>query len=698
MPGFALGDRKIPIADYPDPTSIAEGFEVAHQLLFALAASQLMNSTHTPTSRSDCLGFGQSPDAVLGHILLEPTESTFERAWRSLKDLMSIFPDHEREDRIFLHSGDISALQLETKLWGERFALRLANDEGITVRTKIRHYEEDEKGRRMSKCLKAIETRKQIKVVRPFELGYLVGLGFFLALLCGTILLVVLYKRMEAHGGLARPAQSVILVQLMINYLPTAFAMAVEPTWTLLNRLLCILQPFELLRSGNAPAASSVDLRYTSMPPQIVLVRALRAKHFLLTSVCAMALFSSILAVALSSAFQDRQQGETPLDHNYLLFANVTGRSSLPRWTNDEYYFLPLAPANVFGNGSALLHSQAVTAGVGLSPICSVISSNSNVSELALIASDGLAVGLEINPSIHSSSLAACIAGQFRSILFVTGPLPADASSSDVVPVAVEIVQQIQGCVQGFLVGWVRAEASLVNGATSVQSRELYVLACQSVVQTADFSTMVGSNQQILSATLILAFKSNTSDIFAPNLDITTFMARINQLLRYSAVNSQNSHWHSTAIASDHFNTILRHQTNGTMTDPHVPLPEESTIVPLVESVIKTLFPIILSLSPDNFESIANSTTGHSIPIQGKRTTLQHRMFLDEVATLVAISILSLMTVVAIVLYARRPGKWLPRMPTSTASVLAYMSATRQSESAPVSRSTSINDHAGSKG
>lgn len=74
-----------------------------------------------------------------------------------------------------------------------------------------------------------------------------------------------------------------------------------EPTWGLLNRLLCVLQPFEELRKGDSLASRSLKVQYTSLPPQLVVWRALRAKHLLLSAVCIVAVSTNVLAVALSA-------------------------------------------------------------------------------------------------------------------------------------------------------------------------------------------------------------------------------------------------------------------------------------------------------------------------------------------------------------------------------------------------------------
>jgi hypothetical protein len=71
--------------------------------------------------------------------------------------------------------------------------------------------------------------------------------------------------------------------------------------WNILNRLLCLLLPFEELRKGHARAISSIDTKYATVPPQLAFWRALFARHFFLAVVCVTSVSTNILAVSLSA-------------------------------------------------------------------------------------------------------------------------------------------------------------------------------------------------------------------------------------------------------------------------------------------------------------------------------------------------------------------------------------------------------------
>ena len=90
---------------------------------------------------------------------------------------------------------------------------------------------------------------------------------------------------------------------LLENYIPTVIATLIEPFWVLINRLLCLLQPIHELKGCKAKAKDSIDLNYCSLPPQLVIFKALRAHHFVLATVCSMALLANVLSIAFASLF-----------------------------------------------------------------------------------------------------------------------------------------------------------------------------------------------------------------------------------------------------------------------------------------------------------------------------------------------------------------------------------------------------------
>jgi hypothetical protein len=188
------------------------------------------------------------------------------------------------------------------------------------------------------------------------------------------------------------------------NYIPTGIASCIEPAWILINRLLCMLQPIEELQNCNANAKKSIDIGYNSLPPQLVVFKALSAQHFVLAGVCVMALLGNLLTVAFSGMFQQETihtrhatrlspplelkfvpndgslgpmysgneawsvaySGRNGEDHFLIAESNLTRNTPLPPWTDDRYFYLPFFSDDVVANFSGSIEANTQVFGAEL--------------------------------------------------------------------------------------------------------------------------------------------------------------------------------------------------------------------------------------------------------------------------------------------------------------------------------------------
>ncbi len=159
------------------------------------------------------------------------------------------------------------------------------------------------------------------------------------------------------------PSKSPVVTNIVLNYILVVFPPFLEPFWVLLNRLLYGLEPFEELRKSDGTASESLDLKYTSLPPQLVIYGALRSRQFLLAAVCAISVSANVLAVSLSGLFQTdivTIQGNstfsvpylpvfksgnrtTGSDHIYVAKSNFSDGTALPPWVARGTFFLPFS-------------------------------------------------------------------------------------------------------------------------------------------------------------------------------------------------------------------------------------------------------------------------------------------------------------------------------------------------------------------
>ena len=157
------------------------------------------------------------------------------------------------------------------------------------------------------------------------------------------------------------------------------------------------MRPLEELRKGEARAQRSLLLEYTSLPPPLVIWRAIKSGDAFLFILALTALSANLLTVALGGLFSlgqiyygrptSLQNAYLPnfLTHNasdfaafdlrnynqndafYVASANFTNRTSLPPWTSQHYFFLPSPlDASLPDDGSVLLTLQTTGYGADL--------------------------------------------------------------------------------------------------------------------------------------------------------------------------------------------------------------------------------------------------------------------------------------------------------------------------------------------
>jgi hypothetical protein len=221
------------------------------------------------------------------------------------------------------------------------------------------------------------------------------------------------------------PSSNIIVQNVLENYIPTAIATLIEPMWILINRLFCMLQPLEELQDSKARANKSIDTDYSSLPPQLVIFKALKSKHFILAAVCAMALLANVLAVAfagllLHKTVDIRQEAtfRPPLDlkfapingsigpgeqilarssgayrggegHDqfYITESNYTRNSSLPAWTDDRMFYMPVFSEGTQRGQPETAHFEAKTKSFG-----------------AILDCEQLQIGKDLNASIANGA------------------------------------------------------------------------------------------------------------------------------------------------------------------------------------------------------------------------------------------------------------------------------------------------------
>ena len=580
MIGYALGSTRLPMQEYVDPKKLTSSFEKAHQLLFALCVHSLLKPADTVKSLGKCTVRGNCTSLILLRPLAIATEvfllivslSVFV-LWRiscvrqsgllcdpaSLKSIMCMTSGVVQ----YAESNDSDSQENQKTVWSLREGQLRARKQTQAMSSPIsRKCSQGTTSTILSQEHDMPKSRETRKYSRPIEMGYVVGAGFLVTLALALGILVIVHYNVQRHGGLSAPSASSSLNQLVLNYIPVAFANLLEPFWTLLNRLLCVLRPLQMLATGDAPASRSLELRYTSLPPQLIFLRALKARHYLLAAICATAFSANLLAISLNGLFEIRSsihESHIKLgspsngtivqatlrrtsDHVYLAQANFSGQTSSGPWVSGDAYFLPFTmPENAVALQIEAFKGR--TMGFGASLACDEVGLDTD----AFIGGDASHFvlprqsrgGRRFDCDIFTEAIdKRPNGGQDNSKSATEVWLPAKAMGNN--------SEEAEICSRTIVAGFVRATLSLPRSGfktdnsnlgskfidiTHIDSSDALWLACDSRIVSGAYDVTVDPRGQVLSYESISAKSAIGVDQFRNGTNATMLHKVANDLL-----------------------------------------------------------------------------------------------------------------------------------------------------------------------
>ena len=386
---FALALTRYRLESYSNGTTLASSIEKAHKLLFSLAVQSLFSTTGVDGRlRMGSASVERQAIAVVRPLALA-VEASLGLA--SILTLVLLCAYRRRSSQMTHDPGSIRDIlkMISPPSGGKNHAmLSLGQKQASKDRSAILQNGRISVYARQSQDNGALEcsvgaccssqpstliTSSQVEnstSTYPWVLRLPVGYAFVALLVALLSTIILLNQLAKEYKGLKSFTENAVLRQLLISYVPVIFATFLEPFWTLLNRVLCILQPFQTLRRANSPMSKSLELRYSCVPPQLALWRAVRARNGLLVLVCAIGLSTNILAVALAGLFVNTRtevSSEETLQSLYIpkfdQVFNLSGsaywpdtgiflatsasilKSSPPLpWVLDNTFFVPFAP------------------------------------------------------------------------------------------------------------------------------------------------------------------------------------------------------------------------------------------------------------------------------------------------------------------------------------------------------------------
>jgi hypothetical protein len=514
--------------------------------------------------------------------------------------------------------------------------------------------------------------------------------------------------------GLPLPSSTRFVRQLLESYLPTATSTFIEPFWLVLNRHLCILQPFEALRKNQKNAKDSISLDYSSLPPQFTIIKAIRNGHYLLSAVCSMALLANLLAFAFSSLFKEGASyswepqayshpfdlkfkplngSATPFTQDeksvsgqfYVAMSNLTAHTPMPPWTDDNFVYMPFSTAPRQNDSSWTYRSS--TPAIGAKLECQRLPAGSRFEVVGGLIMNGYdtltptASFLNVNLVDESGRSVNCIPPN--------GPeIPLDGiDNASVGNVAAEFVtgltspqnssaQDTAFCRNYIAAAWIRATTTLSRPPNAsypiinVSSYNATVLICRPRLVFGMAELVADVDGRVNELISFNQSQQSVEELFATSS--TDLFGQVHQF--FPGDPNCVPGWHTDRFPSDFMNYLMeRYMGNSSLLDPLLPAPVLAQAIDPLSVVYSKLFSILVGSNMDLL--LENASDQQKQALQGWIIQPETRIFMSKPMFIIAEAILILYIVVTATLYMRRPWRILARMPTTPASIIAFFAA-----------------------
>jgi len=713
MVGFALALHNGSLDDLHDTVALQSVFTAAHRHLFSHTVPRMLTAAVDSSTARGVIQYTMygvvvsrplslavesllvfvAALAVLVLLVCRKAKSNLPEDPSSLGSLLGLLDGSDKLLHEFSPMDSLSERRLLDRLVGRRYQLSRqwvsSERPGVKVQLRAEGTENDHPSVSLEPSESCYEP------VRPGWLRPTTGLAVVLLLVAAVIVLVYLKKQEVELGGLPRPTADFELLQVLENYIPLAFATLLEPFFLLITRLLCLLQPFHELRRGHASAKTTIDTTYASLPPQLNIFRALKARHLLLALLCMISIMMNGLAVALGALFNefpvsvDRpvtlQVLRTPslsranilpfsssspfYDHFYVATSNLSTGTNLPPWIDTRFAYFPVGFPNASNDSTTRFSFD--TRGFGFDVNCSAVpnpSSSPPYANYTDFNDYGFIMPVLTVNSPNGRSINCDSGGTIPQLV------PAGAAAFDLVSTMKPLGNLDENdrvfCSQMLFATWARAHHPAQGKIFSSELRKsptITTLYCQPTLRTSIFRVSVDPKGYILQSE-----RKGDFDDISSFLDPTQLINITNQAnLLISA--SDSGAWHNTSVSGTWMSYLAQLKSNSSkMVDPGESVPDPSNVIPLLEDLYRRLSASIIGLNLDMFQSAAAGP-----PLSGTVTVPETRIFMNYPAFAVSVGILVLSIGAVITLYVRERAFYLPRLPSSIGSLIPYVAASR---------------------
>ena len=713
MVGFALGTTQLNLSDYANATILAASFEKAHQLLFSRAVQSLLsNETVDPHPRLGVLSYHRraikvvrplalAVEIILGVVtaltlglllqnLTRASELTCDPA--SLRDIIGMQDSSVAASTLRRGSGSRRRATSASLKHGQIRICNLAATNEARNQTRSNHQRSW-----MHRNPGTFYDERFKTDFRPWYTKLWAISTFTVFLIVMLVLQVDLNTISTNVHGLKLPLKNTVITQILTSYLPVILGTIIELYWTLLSRSQCVLQPFEALMRGISCPSRSLDLRYTSLPPQLAFVRAFRARHWLLVAVCMIELSANLLKVSLSGFFfvdnaeiesnmtfvlerlpkfehiYDASSGDMWPDSSvfYVAASNISNSSLLPPWTSKDTFFAPFMSTKASTAFQDYTY-KGNTQGFGISVACTEIQHNTAAyikagSDETRAPQVRLGDGQMCNDHTVGPTNGQNNVYSALEVFHALGR-PDDSN-----------VGGVNECDNLILAGLLRGNLSVSannfktdnpdssedpTSVLAINALSALWMVCKPTLHVAPYEVNVGQDGRVKDAVRRGPYSSDLASYFTPNLNLTHFMNQTNRI--FNEGDDTSAGWHSDSYVNTWFGYLIKMLDRGSgVTDPHRPVPSFAEAAPLIEEIYKRVFAIQLGINTDWLASAKQGDT-----MSGSVFIPQERLFISQPAFVTCIVLMSLNILVATAYNLYSPKMMPFRMPKTIADIL----------------------------
>lgn len=358
-------------------------------------------------------------------------------------------------------------------------------------------------------------------------------------------------------------------------------------------------------------------------------------------------------------------------DHFYAASTNLSHNTTLPPWVTTKYTFLPV---NITSQTPGSPDSyRATLRGFGVEPTCEAMSTSASSGSKSFANVTGLINGLDPNGATFNfrrddGTWQTCEPEALNVGSNTTGLGAREVITPLKMPLDQRDSEDSENhiCEDRIVAGWMR-----MNSKDPANTLKSTFLSCQAALRSAMFDVEFDKAGHILAYTQKGDFDDITSVM---SLDMSQRLVRqANELVNNNGRPYAIYAWHNTTLVADWWNYLMKMQLNTTdLADPSSDIPKPEAVIPAVEDLYRRLFAIVLGKNFDLFEEPAQPTN-----VPGIAVVTETRIFLDDTGYLLSVIILCLNAAVLIWAYLTQSDAYLPRLPSTLGSLIAYGAASR---------------------